>query len=221
MPVFACHIISRIILCYTDDVLSTFFFKKHLEEDEVLVRAVHKHWLLGMKSLFWPTLFFLGCVWLLVMARTPGVRIAEAAITVVVLVWWLRNFFDYYLDAWLVTDQGIIDIAWFGWFHRQSTRVLYSDLQGVSYEIKGVWGTILRYGSISVEKISTGTAVTLEYVSRPKSVELLILKHMETYLHSKNMKDTKHVQELLSALVIERMQLQEMGGESDNDDTAE
>lgn len=197
-------------------VLTNFLFKKHLEDDETLIRVVHKHWLLGVRSLFWPTLFALGCVWLLLVAGTPGVRIVESVIMVVVLVWWLRNFFDYYLDAWIVTDQGIIDIAWFGWFHRQSTRVLYSDLQGVSYEIKGVWGTILRYGAISVEKISTGTAVTLEYVSRPKVIELLILKNMETYLHSKNMKDTKHVQELLAALVTERMQLKEFDTSEDD-----
>jgi len=190
-------------------VINQFLFKKHLEDDETLVRVVHKHWLIGFRALFWPTLFVLLCVWLMTLAQVRGAYIAVAIITFVVLVWWLRNFFDYYLDAWLITDQGIIDIAWFGWFHRQSTRVLYSDLQGISYEIKGIWGTLLRFGTLSVEKISTGTAVSLDFVTNPKAVELLVLKNMETYLHSRNMKDAKQVQELLATLVAQQIQLQD------------
>lgn len=190
-------------------VLNAFFFKKHLEEDEELLRVVHKHWLIGTKSLFWPSVFFALGVWLLTLAHVRGAYIAVAVLMIVIGMWWLRSFFDYYLDAWLITDQGIIDIAWFGWFHRQSTRVLYSDLQGISYEIKGVWGTLLRYGTVSVEKISTGAAVSMDYVQSPKKIELLVLKNMEAYLHAKNMKDSKQVQELLSALVAEQIQLRE------------
>lgn len=184
-------------------------FRKHLEKDETLIKAVHKHWLLGIRALFWPTLLLMLGGGLLFYNHARGILIAVGLWSIVFSVWWLRNFFDYYLDAWLLTDQGIIDIAWHGWFHRQSTRVLYSDLQGVSYEIKGVWGTLLRYGTISVEKISTGTAVSLEYVRKPKAIEMLILQNQETYLHSKNMKDAKQIQELLSTLVAERMQLKE------------
>lgn len=198
--------------------LNTFLFKNHLEEDEELLTVVHKHWLLGFKALFWPTIFFASAIWLLVLVQARGLVIGMAIIAMVIGVWWLRNFFDYYLDAWLITDQGIIDIAWFGWFHRQSTRVLYSDLQGISYEIKGVWGTLLRYGALSVEKISTGTAVTLEYVPRPKRIELMVLRNMEKYLHAKNMKDSKQVQELLATLVAEHVQLREHQKESDEDD---
>jgi hypothetical protein len=121
-------------------------------------------------------------------------------------VWWLRSFLDYYLDAWVITDQGIIDLEWLGWFHRQSARILYSDIQGVSYEIHGVLGTLLRFGTVAIEKISTGSAVSLSQVPRPKTVEATILRNMETYLHSKNMKNAKHIEELLSTFVAQHMQ---------------
>ena len=196
-------------------VLSSYFFKKHLEEDERLLQVIHKYWLLGVKSVFWPTIFVALDLWLLSINHARGVVVITAILGVIFIIWWVRNFLDYYLDAWLVTDHGIIDIAWFGWFHRQSTRILYSDLEGVSYEIKGVLGTLLRYGTVSVEKISTGSAVELPYVYRPKKVELDILKNMENYMHSKNLKDSKQVQELLAALVTEQMQLKEM---RDSDD---
>lgn len=203
---------------YTIFMLTRLLFGKHLEEDESLLKVVHKHWLIGFKALFWPTLFLAISVVIMTFQPARGVVVVMSVWTMVMLIWWLRNFFDYYLDAWLVTDQGIIDIAWHGWFHRQSTRTLYSDLQGVSYEIHGVLGTILRYGTISIEKISTGQSISLEYVHIPKRVESLVVKSQESYLHSKNMKDAKQIQNLLSVLVAEQIQLQDIKGSSDSDE---
>ena len=134
------------------------------------------------------------------------------------MVSWLRDFYDYYLDAWIITDQGIVDVEWHGWFHRASTRVLYTDVQGVSYEINGVIGTVMRYGTISIEKISTGDAVELCDVSNPRAVEQIVLKAMEQYLHGKNLADSKHVQEILSQLVSQQVQLEEFEEEDDDDD---
>lgn len=199
-------------------MLNRWLFARHLEDDETLVRAVHKHWLIGLKALFWPTLLLAICwgvVWLNPSSR--GLVIFMSFWAVVILVWWLRNFFDYFLDAWIITDQGVIDVAWHGWFHRQSTRTLYSDLQGVSYEIKGVLGTLLRYGTISTEKISTGASISLDYVKNPKHIETIILKNMETYLHSKNMKDATQIRDLLSALVAEQINLRGVKVEETDD----
>lgn len=195
---------------YTRPVLSKAFFRRHLEADETLVRAVHKHWFLGLKALLWPTLFLAGAWALLAVLPTRPLFLTVALLSVIIAVWWFRNFFDYYLDAWLVTDHGIIDIAWHGWFHRESTRILYSDLQGVSYEVKGVLGTLLNFGTVGVEKISTGSEIALEYVKNPRSVEATILHCMEVYLQSKNLKDGKQVQELLAQLLAQQMQLKEL-----------
>ena len=194
-----------------------FLFKKHLEDDEILMMVVHKHWFIGLKSVFWPTVFFIADFYLLTLFHANAMYLVVAILAVTFIVWWIRNFFDYFLDAWLITNQGIIDITWFGWFHRQSTRVLYSDLQGISYEIKGVMGTLLNFGTVSIEKISTGAVISLEFVKNPKNIELLTLRYMEKYLHTKNMKDAKQVQELLATLVAERINLREVSPD-DNDE---
>lgn len=191
-------------------MLSRLLFGKHVEDDEVLLKAVHKHWLIGTKALFWPTFFIALSALILFYNQSRGLLIVMSLWGLVLLIWWLRNFFDYYLDAWLVTDKGIMDIAWHGWFHRQSTRVLYSDLQGISYEIKGVSGTLFRYGTIEIEKVSTGQSLSLDYVYNPKSIEALVLKSQEAYLHKKNMKDAKQVQSLLATLVAEQINLKGM-----------
>lgn len=187
-----------------------FFFNRHLDDDEVIHRVVHKHWFIGTFALFWPTVSAVAAATFFVLSVRQGVQLALAFWVIISLVWWLRNFFDYYLDAWIITDHGIIDIAWHGWFHRESARVLYSDLQGVSYEIHGVLGTLFNFGEISVEKISTGSSISMDHVKSPRMIETLILKNMETYVHKKNMKDAKQVQEMLSTLVAEQIVLRDL-----------
>ncbi|MBM3228024.1 PH domain-containing protein [Candidatus Peribacteria bacterium] len=193
-------------------------FRRHLEEDETLVTITHRHWLMGARSLFWPVLAFVAGILLLIAAPYRSVAIGVGMWSSCVLLWLVRNFLDYYLDAWIITDQAIIDVAWFGWFHRESSRVLFSDIQGVSYEIKGVLPTLLRYGTISVEKISTGASISLDTVPRPRKVEAVILRCMEEYLHSKNLKDAKQVQELLSSVLARELQQRELQGEDEDDE---
>ncbi|MBU0766168.1 PH domain-containing protein [Patescibacteria group bacterium] len=201
--------------------LNSFLFDRHLDDEEEVTEIVHKHWIFGVKYLFWPSLSFLTAWFLLYLAPFLVIFYISVIWSIASLVWLLRNFFDYYLDAWIITSKGIIDVEWHGWFHRESTRVLYSDIQGISYEINGIFSTLLRYGQVSVEKISTGNVVTLDYVTKPRRIESLILGNMELYLHSKNMKDAKHVQELLGELVAQQVQLQGIGEleyEDDDDD---
>ncbi len=184
-------------------------FHRHVDDDEEIIMVVHKHWLLGFKYLFWPIVAFV-CAWLLFLfAPYRFIFYIAALSSVATLVWGLRSFYDYYLDAWIITDQGIIDVEWHGWFHRQSTRVLFSDIQGVTYEIQGVLGTMMRFGSISIEKISTGSVLSMDSVKSPRGVEAVILQTMEGYLHGKNLTDAKHVQDILSQLVAREVNLEQ------------
>ena len=186
--------------------IDTLLFGKHLEDDEHISRIIHKHWLIGVQFLFWPLFSFWISWFVLALAPHRLVLILVTIWSIGSLVWLLRNFFDYYLDAWIITDHGIIDLAWHGWFHRESARILYSDVNGVSYEVVGILGTLMNYGTVSIEKISTGAALSIDHVHQPRAVESLILKNMEAYLHGKNLKDAKRVQEILSEYVALQVQ---------------
>ena len=187
-------------------MLNAFFFTQHLDDEEDIKMVVHKHWLLSIKSLWFPTLVF-AAVWsLLYFARTKYVVYGISLSSMGVAVWWIRNFMDYYLDAWLITNKGVIDLEWHGWFHRTSARVLYSDIQGIEYEVKGIFGTLLGYGEVSLEKISTGGTISMEYVKKPRRVETLVLQCMEAYMHKKNLKDATTVQNIIAEFVASTMQ---------------
>ena len=191
-------------------MLNESLFKKHLEDDEHIVLVVHKHWLVGLRFLVLPTVSFLLADMLLLLRPSRAAAAIAGLWAVISLVWWLRNFFDYYLDAWVITNHGVIDLEWLGWFHRQSSRILYSDIQGVSTETHGITGTLLRYGTVSVEKISTGSTIAIDHVPRPRRVESAILQNMEGYLHTKNLKNAKHVEEILSQFVAQHVQENEV-----------
>ena len=197
--------------------LDHLLFRRHLDDDEEVIAVIHKHWLLGVRALLWPTVSFVLSWVLLYYVPFIVMFYGVSLWSVLSIVWWLRNFFDYYLDAWIITDQGVIDLEWHGWFHRASSRILYSDIQGVSYEIFGILGTLLRFGELSIEKISTGDTVSLEYVKDPRKVEAWILKNMEQYLHSKNIKDARRVQELLAEIVTTHIQLDDAEEGSDEE----
>lgn len=187
-------------------MFDSLLFGRHLDDEEEVTLIVHQHWLIGLKTLILPTLSVLLPWYLLWLSPSRAMAYIAVGWGGLSAVWWLRNFFDYYLDAWIITDQGVIDLAWHGWFHRESTRVLYSDIQGVSYTVEGITATLLRFGTVAVEKISTGSTFSLSHVPRPRAVESIILQNMEAYVHSKNLKNAKHVQELLSTIVAERFQ---------------
>ncbi len=190
------------------NALNRFFFKQHLEDDEHIVFVAHKHWRLGVQTLFWPTLLFAGVWAILYFAPNRYMLYGVALAAVAVLVWWIRNFLDYFLDVWLVTNKGIVDLEWHGWFHRSATRILYSDVEGVTYEVKGILSMLYNYGDLTLEKVSTGTTITMPYVHRPKRVAGLIMTTMEKYIHSKNLKDAKTVQTILAEFVAGEMQKQ-------------
>ncbi len=189
-------------------MLTKFFFNRHLDEDEEVLIVVHKHWLIGIKYLWLSTTMFFLVSSVLFFVRTQYVVYGVALGAVGIGIWWIRNFMDYYLDAWIVTNTGVIDLEWHGWFHRTSSRVLYSDIQGIGYEMKGITGTIFGYGSMSLEKISTGSSITMQYVYKPRRVETIILSAMEAYMLQKNLKDAKTVQNILAEFVSSTLQKQ-------------
>lgn len=202
-------------------MLDEFLFRGHLDDEEEICAIVHKHWVLGVMTLFWPTTSFAAAWAVLYYVPFRMMFYIISLWGVVSLVWWLRNFFDYYLDAWIITDQGVLDLEWHGWFHRQVTRMLYSDIQGVSYEVQGLMGTLMDFGFVSIEKISTDALVEMEAVRHPKAVTRMILKNMEKYLHSKNLKDARHVQELLAEVIANRVRLDDVESELEEEEAEE
>src|SRR3989338_2030744 len=190
-------------------------FERHLEDDEPLYMIIHKHWFLSVQELFFPVVALVATWVLGYMAPIVPVLSILLILDCIIAVWFFRNFLDYYLDALLITDRAIIDVEWHGWFHRESTRIEYSSIEGVSYEIKGIFGTLLQYGTITIERIGSGSVLEIEKVKNPRDVESAILACQTACLRTKNLRDSAQVKDIIAEIVAERMQIRSLDHEDE------
>jgi hypothetical protein len=107
---------------------------------------------------------------------------------------------QWYLDAWVITNTGVIDQDWKSFFDKTTTRIEYGFIEGTSNEIKGFWGTVLRFGNVQLEHMS-GDPVSLKNVASPRKLERAITSHQEKYSNKQNFSDHNKLRDLLTGLV--------------------
>lgn len=93
------------------------------------------------------------------------------AIGLIILVY---RFFDWYADGWVLTNQGILDIKWGGFFHHQCLRLNYDDIRGVTYETNGVIPSVFGYGDVTMLMASGGENILRE-AAKPAKLQKKIL----------------------------------------------
>lgn len=107
---------------------------------------------------------------------------------------------QWYLDAWVVTNLAVIKQTWNSIFDKSTNRIEYGNIEGMTYEIRGFWGTILRFGNIQVDHMS-GNQLMLENVASPRKVERIIMEHQQNFLEAQNYDDHTKLKELLTKLL--------------------
>lgn len=109
---------------------------------------------------------------------------------------------DWYFDAWLITNVSVIDVEWNGFFNRSSTRIEYSGIRGITYNIKGFWGTILGFGDIIIEHFLYTESFRLNKASNPKKIERAILNEQEIFTNAKTMQDHEALKNMIVELAL-------------------
>lgn len=176
------------------------FFGSHLEEGEVILAAAHRHWAFFLAPMI-KFLFFGLLIPVLIFFMFPVLFLLAVTIFGISLILFVLDFYDWYFDAWLITNLSIIDLDWVNLFVRRSSRIDYETIEGVSYETTGFWGYMLRYGDIQIDKASGTNAVMLHGATRPKRVELEILRHRTEYIDAKTKDDEHHLRDVLTSMI--------------------
>jgi len=107
---------------------------------------------------------------------------------------------QWYLDAWIVTNFGVIDHEWNSFFDQATTRIEYGNIEGISHEIKGFWGTILRFGNLQIEHMS-GEPITIQKVASPRKIERHIVAHQTSFMRQQNFEDHGKLRDMLVNLL--------------------
>jgi len=96
-------------------------------------------------------------------------------------IWYL--FFilwiDFYLDAWIVTDERIINIDQKGFFNRDISELKLTKIQDVTSEIVGVIPTLLSYGNIYVQTAAEKERFKFVQIPNPNEVKNMIVRLQE------------------------------------------
>ncbi len=183
-------------------ITNSIIFKRHLEKGEKVLYAVHKHWIEMLKPSLEILFFGLALPWVLYFIgfNSKGFLWVALGWTAIAFIRFIYVVIDWYSDTWLITNMSVITIEWNGIFSNNAARLGYEDIEGASYEIKGFWGTILRYGNMTL-RVMSGSHSDLKSVSSPKKAELALVRYQDQYLNDRNMQDTDSLKTLLSSLV--------------------
>ncbi len=181
-------------------------FQKHLEEGESILFATHKHWVESIPDFLNVIFFGFMLPWVFYFAGFTA-----QFYVVIIFVWMflaflklLYSWVDWYADVWLFTNMSIIVVEWQGLFSNTSKRIGYEDAEGVSFAIKGFWGTILRFGDVTLQVIS-GTHVTMKNAKDPKKIELALMKHQGNFLSQRDQAHSNGLKAMLSEMVAHHL----------------
>lgn len=91
---------------------------------------------------------------------------------------WLDNFFDIVI----LSDRRIVDINQRNLFNRETTEASLAQIQDVKADVRGIFGTLMRYGDITIETAAEHSNFYLYTIAHPTTVASQILKIRYDYL---------------------------------------
>ena len=165
-----------------------------LTEGENLIKVVHRHWFVLASITF--TLLFLAVaplvgyifmVWgtfsifppilreLLISKISWGAFAYSIWLTFLWIIFFIE-WTNYYLDAWVITDERVISINQKGFFNREIITVRYSQIQDVTVIIKGIIPSFLKFGHIQVESAGEFRKIFIRQATDPEEVKALIME---------------------------------------------
>jgi len=195
--------------------ISSYLFAGHLVDGEKIIYVAHKHFFILIKDSFKSTFLtiFLPIVFYFLFPELIFWALLWLGLGAVLFIY---HFIDWYFDAWLLTNNGIVDVEWNGIFDRNSARVEYHMIEGVGSNIKGFWQTVLNYGDITIDKIGANTAIVLHNAEKPSHVEQLVLKYQEKFVTDKSFRDHNALKSMLSDMIVYHLKNGKISSSKDN-----
>lgn len=180
-------------------MIRDYLYKSYLGEGEEIVFVIHRHLFMQIKD-FLRIAFFGLFLPLFGWWLFPKIMLFAVIWLSIGVLRFVYEFFDWYYDAWLVTNASLIEIMWKGFFEKSSARIEYHIIQGIGYEVKGFWRTLFNFGTIALEKF-TGNASIFDGAVNPKKKAEMLTKAQEEFVTNKSFRDHRALQGVLTDLL--------------------
>ncbi|MFA6604074.1 MAG: PH domain-containing protein [Patescibacteria group bacterium] len=109
----------------------------------------------------------------------PILILLLSAYYLMIWVFFLSYFIDYYLDGWIVTDDRILSVEQRGLFSRTISELDLAKIQDVTSEGKGFLAFLFNYGYVYVQTASEIGRFTFEQIPKPHEVRRQLLSLIE------------------------------------------
>jgi hypothetical protein len=159
-------------------------------ENEKIILFLRRHWFIFLMRILLILISIIVLVVVYVFFSSVNSNFKESASYHLLLfgeslaTLFIWNFFfilwlDYYLDAWIVTNERIINIEQRGFFTRKISELKLTKIQDVTSEIIGVIPTLFNYGNIYVQTAGEIERFTFIQIPDPNYVKNIIVDLQE------------------------------------------
>jgi len=159
-------------------------------DDEQVILFLRRHWFIFLRRLIFVIFSIIGLVLIYFFfdllssnfLRSDYYNLLLFVESLGTLFIWNLFFIlwiDFYLDAWIVTNERIINISQKGFFNRDISELKLTKIQDVTSEIVGVIPTILGYGNIYVQTAAEVERFTFYQIPNPNEVKNTIVQLQE------------------------------------------
>lgn len=159
--------------------------------DEKIIFQMRSHWILFLGELVllivlavlpvglfivfqgvWPSLL-IGTM------SKPILVLMTSAYYLMLWLFFITKFIDYYLDVYLVTSDRVLDVSQQGMFARTVSELDLARVQDVTSEIKGILRSLMDFGNVYIETAGAKERFIFEDVKHPDVIRKRLLELVE------------------------------------------
>jgi ABC-type multidrug transport system fused ATPase/permease subunit len=165
------------------------------QENEQIYMVLRPHWFIFfLKFLAW-LLFAAILVFLdwFIDSFVPGlksspyveyVNLAKSVYLMFLMLGLFILWIMYYLNMQVITNERVVDITQKSLLHHTVSELHLTNIEDVTAEVKGLFGTFLNYGNVYVQTAAETERFIFDHVPNPAKVEKTILDLYEKLPHS-------------------------------------
>ena len=169
--------------------------------NEKVILIVRKHWIVDVGILvstffavFWPLIIYTIVNIFCTIPHTNWIDIGVVIMHLYILFalfWYYVKWIDHRFDLIIFTDRRMVDINQDKLFSRKISEANLGQIQDVSSEVKGFWGTILHYGDIQIQTAGPeGNVFGMTFVHWPSSIASTVIELRDNYVQQHGTGDT-------------------------------
>lgn len=182
--------------------MSNTYFTKYLKEGEEVIRII-KEYLFSHLFTVLISLFFIILPFFLLFPLFQRGFWGVLAFFLLLLFgigYGTRFIIVWYYNAFVITNQRIIDFDQRGLFDKTVSESTYGKIQDVSFKKKGFFSTIFNYGTIVVQTAGTNANLEIRNVFEPEKVQELITEIQKQTGQKEESKEELSATELVEIL---------------------